>query len=110
MADIQITKTMHAPCESGSVAEWMRDRLETDFSPCRLKIEDRSTDHIGHAGYKEGGETHFHIEIVSDRFVGLSSLSRHRYVYQTLAPALAQGVHALSLSTLTFSESRLKAG
>lgn len=36
----------------------------------------------GSAGYS--GETHFNVEVVSSRFEGLTSIKRHRLVYQIL--------------------------
>lgn len=88
-----------------SVAQAIRDRLEGVLSPCILEIVDQSDLHYGHSGWREGGQTHFHIVIVSDAFEGLSRVERHRRVNDILKLEIGGSVHALSLRTLTFSES-----
>ena len=82
----------------------LRTKLEKAFSPSSLSIEDESAKHAGHAGAREGGETHFHVRIVSQHFRGLSRVERQRKVYAAVADELAERVHALSLSTLTPDE------
>jgi BolA family transcriptional regulator, general stress-responsive regulator len=87
-----------------SVAETIEQKLRVRFSPTRLKIVDDSGRHAGHAGARPGGETHFTIAIVSPAFAGLGRVARQRLVYETLAADFADGVHALSLSTLAPGE------
>jgi BolA protein len=84
----------------------LRTKLEAAFSPIVLDIEDESAKHAGHAGAREGGETHFRIRIVSHAFTGLSRVQRQRKVYAAVADELAERVHALSLVTLTPDEAR----
>ncbi|HRC26035.1 MAG TPA: BolA family protein [Alphaproteobacteria bacterium] len=74
----------------------MHAALEAAFAPSTLEIEDQSAAHAGHAGARPGGESHFHVTIVSGRFAGLPRLARHRAAQEVLAFAMAQGVHALS--------------
>lgn len=81
-----------------SVAEKMREKLETAFSPTVLEIEDESEQHRGHSGYREGGETHFRVRIESSAFAGMSRVARQRAVYDTLSEEMAGPVHALALS------------
>ena len=86
------------------MAARMRAKLEAGFSPSDLVIEDESAKHAGHAGAREGGETHFRIRIVSKSFVGMNRVQRQRKVYEAVADELAERVHALSLVTLTPEE------
>jgi stress-induced morphogen len=58
--------------------------------------------HRGSASYS--GETHFNLELVSPRFEGLTSIKRHRLVYQILEQEMRSPVHALSLITKTPAE------
>jgi BolA protein len=51
------------------------------------------------SGAREGGQTHYRINIASARFSGKGRLERHRMVYALLADEIAQGVHALALHT-----------
>ena len=81
----------------GPVAELMKTRLEAAFSPSRLEIVDDSEKHRGHAGHREGGESHFTVMIESAAFAGLGRVERQRQVNRVLADELAGPVHALSI-------------
>jgi BolA protein len=89
-----------------SVAETIRHKLTERFAPTRLTVVDESHRHAGHAGARPGGETHFAVTIASAAFAGLGRVARQRLVYETLSRELAEGVHALSLTTLTPDEDR----
>jgi BolA protein len=89
----------------GAVATTIDNKLRQRFAPARLSIEDESHKHAGHVGHREGGETHFRVEIVSAAFEGQSRVARQRLVYDTLKDELTPGgVHALALVTLTPAE------
>jgi BolA protein len=88
----------------GKVAIAIDNKLRAEFRPTRLSIEDESSRHRGHAGWREGGETHFRVEIVSKAFEGQSRVVRQRLVYGALKDELAGGLHALALTTLTPAE------
>lgn len=88
----------------GKVAMAIDNKLRTAFTPVRLAIEDESSKHHGHAGWREGGETHFKVEIVSAAFEGQSRVARQRSVYAALKQELDAGLHALALTTLTPAE------
>ena len=92
----------------GRVAMAIDNKLRARFAPARLSIEDESSRHRGHAGYREGGESHFRVEIVSAAFEGQSRIARQRLVYQALKDEFAAGLHALALTTLTPAEDRAK--
>jgi len=91
------------------VADSMRRKLTEQLEPVHLKIVDESGKHAGHAG-RMGvapgtGETHFVIEVTSEKFAGLTSLKRHRLVYGIVDDEVSNGpVHALSLVTKTPDE------
>lgn len=88
----------------GKVAMAIDNKLRATFAPARLAIEDESSKHHGHAGWREGGETHFKVEIVSAAFEGQSRVARQRSVYAALKQELDAGLHALALTTLTPAE------
>ncbi len=92
-----------------AVAETIEHKLTQALAPQRLKIVDDSEKHKGHAGYRDGGETHFRVEVVSEAFAGQNRVARQRRIYEILAEELAAGVHALQLKTLTPEEDQ-KAG
>ena len=92
----------------GAVAKAIDNKLRTRFAPAQLSIEDESSQHRGHAGHREGGETHFRVEIVSSEFEGKTRVARQRLVYETLKDELADRVHALALTTLTPAEAETR--
>ena len=73
------------------------EKLTKAFAPANLKVIDESHQHAGHAGHREGGETHFRVYIVAEAFRGKSRLERHRMVNETLVAELNGGVHALAI-------------
>ncbi len=77
--------------------ESMERQLRDALAPEVLEVADESELHRGHAGWSEGGGTHFRVRLVSARFAGLSRLERHRMVHAALAGPLAGSVHALSI-------------
>lgn len=78
-----------------NTVELIRTRLAT-LEPTQFEIQDDSAQHAGHAGAKEGG--HYAIRIVSPRFAGLSTMQRHRLVYDAIGDLRQQRIHALSIS------------
>ena len=79
------------------VADEIRDRLQAAFAPRHLEVVDDSEAHRGHAGYREGGESHFNVRIRSAAFEGQSRLQRHRAVHAALGADLVGRIHALAL-------------
>lgn len=92
----------------GVVANAIDNKLRARFAPQRLEIEDDSARHRGHAGYREGGETHFKVEIVAAAFEGQNRVARQRLVYDTLKDEFAAGLHALEVRALTPAEQAAK--
>ena len=84
----------------GAVTETIRNKLATAFAPERLEVVDDSDKHKGHAGAREGGESHFTVVVVSQGFAGLGRVERQRRVNAALADELAGPVHALSIKAL----------
>jgi BolA protein len=80
------------------------DRLTQAFAPQRLEVEDDSARHAGHAGARQGGETHFNVSMASVAFEGMSRVARSRAVHDALAAEFAEGLHALSLTLRAPSE------
>jgi len=87
-----------------SITERINKKLTEALAPSRLEVVDESAKHKGHGGWREGGETHFHVTVVSDAFEGRSRVDRQRMVYALLADEMAERVHALALTTKTPAE------
>jgi BolA protein len=88
----------------GAISESIRQKLTDAFQPTRLEVEDDSARHHGHAGAREGGESHFNLVIESAAFAGALKVARQRMVYRALAEELAGPVHALSVRALAPGE------
>jgi BolA protein len=84
-----------------SLTEQLRTRLRA-LSPRQLNLTNESHLHVGHQ--EAGNGAHFRLHIVSDCFVGLSILARHRLIYDTVGALMEQGIHALSIAAFTFEE------
>ncbi|TBX27556.1 BolA family protein [Nioella sediminis] len=78
-------------------SEKIRDRLERAFAPRHLEVIDESESHRGHAGYQDGGESHFRVVIGADALQPLSRIARHRAIHDALGKDLLNEIHALAL-------------
>ena len=76
--------------------EQIRTALEAALSPSLLVVTDDSHKHAGHEGARDG-RGHFHVQIVSEAFAGLSPLARHRAIYVALGQMMETDIHALSI-------------
>ena len=74
----------------------MREMLAA-LEPEAIDIRDDSARHVGHPGAREGG--HYSLMVVSRRFTGVPTQSRHRMVYDALRPLMPGRIHALQLRT-----------
>lgn len=85
-----------------STAELIRQRLAA-LEPETCTLEDESDQHKGHAGAASGGG-HFRVTLVSPKFRNLTTLARHRLVYETMGELMQHEIHALSITALTPEE------
>jgi len=77
--------------------EKIRRRLEDAFAPRRLEVIDESEAHRGHAGYRDGGESHFRVKIAAQALDPLGRIARHRAVHAAIGAELLSEIHALSI-------------
>jgi len=82
------------------------DRLSRTLEPEQLEVVDDSHLHAGHAGAADG-RSHFTVLIVSSRFAGLSTLRRHRLVYEAVGDMMTTDIHALSIQALAPDEAKI---
>lgn len=78
----------------------MKERISASLSvldPTELGVRDDSEKHRGHGGWREGGETHFEVNIRAAIFDGLSRVERHRRINALLSDEFARGLHALAI-------------
>jgi BolA protein len=81
-----------------AIKEAISRKLTEALAPVSLDVVDESENHRGHGGWREGGETHFRVQVVSEAFRGKGRVERHRMVNALLADELAGRVHALAIS------------
>lgn len=79
------------------VRDEIRQKLEAAFSPDLIEVRDDSEKHRGHAGYREGGQSHFHVTLRSPAFAAMGRVARHRAVHAALGADLIGRIHALAL-------------
>jgi BolA protein len=76
-------------------AEELKLRFQAVFGQ-QVIVNDDSHLHVGHAG--AGGGGHYSVEIVSEKFLGLRTLQRHRLVYDVVSEMMPHKIHALSIN------------
>ncbi len=84
----------------------IEQKLTEALRPESLRVVDESHLHVGHAGHRPEGETHFSVYVVSAAFAGKSRVERHRIINAALAEELAGPVHALALHPSAPGEER----
>ena len=65
-------------------------RIESAIPGSRAAVQDLT-----------GGGDHFHAEVTSDRFAGLSRIEQHKLVYDVFGDDVGGPIHALSIKTST---------
>ena len=93
----------------GMVKDEIERRLTEALAPMQLRVRDDSHQHIGHAGHRPEGETHFFVAVVSAQFAGKSRVARQRLVFAALGDLMRERVHALSISAAAPGEATLDA-
>ena len=73
--------------------------LRDNFNISELIIRNESYKH----NVPPNSESHFNVQIVSDDFVNLSLIQRHKIVYKAVEILLTE-IHAFSITAMTISE------
>ena len=82
-----------------NLTDRIEGKLQSHFKGGEISLVNESHMHAGLAT-----ESHFKITLVSDDFIGLSLVQRHRLIYQLLGQEMRDGVHALALHLYTGEE------
>jgi BolA protein len=80
-------------------ADKIENAIREAFAPRRLEVVDDSESHRGHAGYQDGGESHFNVVVEAEAFASLSLIGQHRAVHEAIGKDLMAEIHALALTT-----------
>lgn len=82
-----------------SIQDDIQTKLEAEFSPEFILVENESHMHSGPAT-----ESHFKVTMASEAFVGKRKVARHQAVYALVKEELDGPVHALALHLYTPDE------
>ncbi|OUD08748.1 BolA family transcriptional regulator [Marivivens niveibacter] len=80
-----------------SLAEQIKSRLETGLNPESVEVIDESEQHIGHAGYQDGGESHWRVIIKASALDDLTRVARHRAIHSAIGADIIGKIHALAI-------------
>ena len=80
--------------------ELIETLLRNALAPTHLEVIDESGQHAGHAGAIPGKTTHVRVRIAAATLAGAPRVTAHRTINTTLAPAFAQGLHALAIEVM----------
>ncbi|PAV63813.1 hypothetical protein WR25_03227 [Diploscapter pachys] len=84
----------------GPIGTKIREKLTRSFEPKHLEVACESHMH----NVPKGSEKHFKVQIVSDKFEGITVVQRHRLVNECLAEELSTTVHALRIDAIPTSK------
>jgi BolA protein len=80
-----------------SVTQEIREKITQELAPEEFDLVDESESHRGHAGYQEGGESHFRLRIKAASLSGLSRIAQHRAIHAAIGADLIGKIHALAI-------------
>lgn len=80
-----------------STRDEIEQKLLAAFDVTELSVVDDSESHRGHAGYQDGGESHFNVVIAAPELAPLSRIARHRAVHGAIGKELIARIHALAI-------------
>jgi len=80
-----------------SMKQTIIEKLTKEFQPTHLNVIDESELHRGHAGYREGGNSHFRVQIAAPSLDGKLRVAQHRAIMDCLAEELKETIHAFAI-------------
>ena len=75
-------------------------KMKEELAATSVEVIDESWKHAGHAGAASGGG-HFIVDLVSEKFEGISLLDRNRMVFDVLKEEMQGEIHALVIKAKT---------
>ncbi len=79
----------------------IEQKIQNAFSPEILKVIDESDLHRGHGGWREGGNTHFKVQIKASMLDGKNRVGKHQAIMKLLADEFNTTLHALSIEFIS---------
>ena len=78
--------------------------IKEAYDPYFYSVLDVSEQHRGHQNFKENVESHFEIIVVSDSFINIKRIDRHRMVNDSLKHEFLSDLHSAIIKTYTVEE------
>ena len=78
--------------------------ISESYSPYFYSVIDVSEQHRGHQNFKENVESHFEIIVVSDKFIDIKRIDRHRMINYSLKNEFCSDLHSAIIKTYTVEE------
>ena len=78
--------------------------ISESYEPYFYSVIDVSEQHRGHQNFKENIESHFEIIVVSDKFIDIKRIDRHRMVNYSLKNEFCSDLHSAIIKTYTIEE------
>ncbi|QXK92150.1 BolA family transcriptional regulator [Neoehrlichia mikurensis] len=85
------------------IIQIIKKKIASSINLIDLKIIDKSSEHIGHKFISTAPISHIKLIIISNDFLNIKKLERHKLLYNILASEI-QLIHSVSLSAYTEEE------
>ena len=85
-----------------NISEKISHLIKKEIDVLEIQIIDESYKHANQQKDTRGG--HFKLLIVSDSFIDMTLINRHKLIYQILDKMMKVEIHALSMKLLTNQE------
>ena len=85
-----------------NTSEKISHLIRQEINALKIQIIDESYKHANHQKDTRGG--HFKLFIISDAFIDMTLLNRHKFIYKILDKMMKVEIHALSMQLLTNQE------
>ena len=78
--------------------------ISESYDPYFYSVIDVSEQHRGHQNFRENIESHFEIIVVSDKFIDIKRIDRHRMINYSLKNEFCSDLHSAIIKTYTIEE------
>ncbi len=76
------------------------NKLNDFFNPVYLEVINESSNHMGHLGSPNNGNSHFYIKIKSEMFKNKKLIDSHKLIYGILKKEISEEIHALRIDII----------
>jgi len=84
------------------IEKTIKEIIEKKINVSFISIKDLKSRHTNHQTYSGGA--HLKLLIVSDDFINISLINRHRMIYDLIGHMIKNEIHAISIKAKTLKE------